>query len=76
MFFNLSPAKRELLRAAAANAVKILGVEKVELPESVKPVLEECDSRSSTPEPEERVRPEPVHERTQSQVGVNRVTEH
>ncbi|KAK2826298.1 hypothetical protein Q5P01_020512 [Channa striata] len=33
--------KRELLKAAKANAMKILGVEKLELPESVKPILSE-----------------------------------
>nr|XP_004566630.3 arginine/serine-rich protein 1 [Maylandia zebra]XP_004566632.2 arginine/serine-rich protein 1 [Maylandia zebra] len=43
--------KRELLEAAKANAMKILGVEKLELPESVKPILSEPER-----EPEKRVR--------------------
>ncbi|XP_006807548.1 arginine/serine-rich protein 1 [Neolamprologus brichardi] len=43
--------KRELLEAAKANAMKILGVEKMELPESVKPILSEPER-----EPEKRVR--------------------
>ncbi|XP_038585871.1 arginine/serine-rich protein 1 [Micropterus salmoides] len=57
--------KRELLKAAKANAMKILGVEKLELPESVKPLLsEQLESKWVAP-PEVRVRQDP--ERTLSQ---------
>uniref|UniRef100_A0A665TXM5 Arginine/serine-rich protein 1 n=1 Tax=Echeneis naucrates TaxID=173247 RepID=A0A665TXM5_ECHNA len=54
--------KRELLEAAKANAMKILGVEKLELPESVKPILSEESegSKQSSPEPETRVRHDPA----------------
>lgn len=66
-----SPDKRELLKAAKANAMKILGVEKLELPESVKPLLsEQLESKWVAP-PEVRVRQDP--ERTLSQVGLLRV---
>ncbi|XP_078145569.1 arginine/serine-rich protein 1 [Centroberyx gerrardi] len=61
--------KRELLRTAKANATKILEVEQLEIPESVKPILQEqpVESKSATPEPEARVRPESVPEKTPSQ---------
>ncbi|KAM7403823.1 hypothetical protein PAMA_004316 [Pampus argenteus] len=53
--------KRALLTAAKANGVKILNVEKLELPKSVKPILsEQCE--------ETMVRQDP--EKTPSQVGV------
>lgn len=55
--------KRELLEAAKANAMKILGVEKLELPESVKPILSEPEC-----EPEKRVRH--GSEKTAAQVSV------
>ncbi|KAM6912160.1 arginine/serine-rich protein 1 [Xenentodon cancila] len=55
--------KRELLEAAKANAMKMLGVEKLELPESVKPIL--SDSRRLSPEPTARVRHGPQGEVSQ-----------
>ncbi|KAM9354504.1 uncharacterized protein KZ484_012659 [Pholidichthys leucotaenia] len=51
--------KRGLLEAAKANAMKILGVEKIDLPKSVKPILSEPESKSLSPEPETRVRQGP-----------------
>ncbi|XP_044230431.1 arginine/serine-rich protein 1 isoform X1 [Thunnus albacares] len=55
--------KRELLKDAAANAVKILGLETLELPESVKPILsEQC---GESPVSETWVRQDP--EKTPSQ---------
>ncbi|XP_071327367.1 arginine/serine-rich protein 1 [Trachinotus anak] len=59
--------KRELLEAAKANAMKILGVEKLELPQSVKPILSDQSEESThmSPEPETRVRQDP--EKTLSQ---------
>ncbi|XP_042244120.1 arginine/serine-rich protein 1 isoform X3 [Thunnus maccoyii] len=55
--------KRELLKDAAANAVKILGLETLELPESVKPSLsEQC---GESPVSETWVRQDP--EKTPSQ---------
>lgn len=67
-FQNLTD-KRELLKAAKANAMKILGVEKLELPESVKPILFEqsVEFKQVSPDPEIRVRQDP--EKTPSQVG-------
>lgn len=61
--------KRELLQTAKANAMKILGMEKLELPESVKPILSEqsMESKQMSPEPVSRVRQDP--EKTPSQVG-------
>ncbi|XP_023255662.1 arginine/serine-rich protein 1-like isoform X2 [Seriola lalandi dorsalis] len=49
--------KREPLEAAKANALNILGVEKLELPESVKPIPSEksTESRWVSPEPETRI---------------------
>ncbi|TKS86371.1 Arginine/serine-rich protein 1 [Collichthys lucidus] len=58
--------KRVLLEVAKSNAMKILGVEKLELPESVKPILtEQSESTRASPEPEMRVRQDP--EKTPSQ---------
>lgn len=48
--------------------MKILGTEKLELPESVKPILsEQPESKWESTEPETRVRQD--HEKTLSQVG-------
>lgn len=48
--------------------MKILGAEKLELPESVKPILsEQPESKWESTEPETRVRQD--HEKTPSQVG-------
>ncbi|KAM3594894.1 uncharacterized protein V6R79_015446 [Siganus canaliculatus] len=60
--------KRELLKAAQTNAMKTLGTEKLELPESVKPVLPEpfVESRSPSPEPVLRVRQDPDKTMSQS----------
>ncbi|KAF7656007.1 hypothetical protein LDENG_00047560 [Lucifuga dentata] len=60
--------KRELLRAARANAIKLLGVEHLELPESVKPLLGEQPAETKQATPEARVRPEPVSQKTPSQI--------
>ncbi|XP_077399490.1 arginine/serine-rich protein 1 [Vanacampus margaritifer] len=53
--------KKELLKAAKTNAMKLLGVEKLELPESVKPILSEQVEEPlwELPEFEPRVRPHP-----------------
>uniref|UniRef100_A0A3Q2YAU2 Arginine/serine-rich protein 1 n=1 Tax=Hippocampus comes TaxID=109280 RepID=A0A3Q2YAU2_HIPCM len=53
--------KRELLKAAKSNAMKLLGVEKLELPESVKPILSEQlkEPQGVPPQSEKRVRPYP-----------------
>ncbi|XP_051942662.1 arginine/serine-rich protein 1 [Hippocampus zosterae] len=53
--------KRELLKAAKNNAMKLLGVEKLELPESVKPILSEQleEPQCVPPQFEKRVRPYP-----------------
>lgn len=62
--------KKELLEAAKTSAMKTLGVETLELPESVKPILTEQLAPvkpESSPEPEIRVRQAP--EKTASQVG-------
>lgn len=56
--------KRKLLEAAQTNAMKILGTNTLELPESVKPIL----PQSKWEIPETRVRHD--SERTQSQVGI------
>ncbi|XP_047202134.1 arginine/serine-rich protein 1 isoform X2 [Girardinichthys multiradiatus] len=49
--------KRELLEVAKANAMRMLGVEKLDLPESVKPILsDKPEARGSSPEPFTRVR--------------------
>ncbi|KAF3701424.1 Arginine/serine-rich protein 1 [Channa argus] len=59
--------KRELLKAAKANAMKILGVEKLELPESVKSILsEQSESKWESAEP--RVRKGAEKTRTQREV--------
>uniref|UniRef100_UPI0037E76E42 arginine/serine-rich protein 1 n=1 Tax=Semicossyphus pulcher TaxID=241346 RepID=UPI0037E76E42 len=48
--------KRELLKAAKANAMKILGVENLDLPESVQPILsEQSESKWVSPVPKTRV---------------------
>ena len=61
--------KRKLLEAAKANAMRILGVEKIELPESVKPILsEEPEPRPRSPEP--LVRRRQGSEMTGPQVGI------
>ncbi|XP_070698703.1 arginine/serine-rich protein 1 [Pempheris klunzingeri] len=58
--------KRELLKAAQTRAMEVLGVEKVELPESVKPNLpEQPESGWVSLEPQRRVRQDP--EKTLSQ---------
>uniref|UniRef100_A0A3Q3W3I6 Arginine/serine-rich protein 1 n=1 Tax=Mola mola TaxID=94237 RepID=A0A3Q3W3I6_MOLML len=69
--FGLSLSdKRELLQAAKANTMKVLGAEKLKLPESVKPILSEMPEASKweSPEPETRVGQDP--DQTLSQVGV------
>lgn len=54
-----------------ANATQALGMEQLDLPESVKPMEEQqLKTRLATPEPEERVRPEPLPQKSLSQVGV------
>lgn len=65
--FLCSPDKRELLKAAEANATRILGVEKLELPEGVKPILSEQSVESEQVSPDTWVRQDP--EETLSQVG-------
>lgn len=68
MFRLCSLDKRELLQAAKANAMKNLGVEKLELPDSVKPILsDQSESKWVPPEPEARVRQDPEKE---TQVGI------
>ncbi|XP_070776970.1 arginine/serine-rich protein 1 [Enoplosus armatus] len=57
--------KRELLKAAKTNAMKTVGVEKQELPESVKPILSEQSVESKQLSPETMVRQDP--EKTLSQ---------
>ncbi|XP_059209715.1 arginine/serine-rich protein 1 isoform X2 [Centropristis striata] len=56
--------KSQLLKAAVANATTVLGVEKLELPESVKPILSE-PSETKRVSPETWVRQDP--EKTPSQ---------
>ncbi|XP_023135122.1 arginine/serine-rich protein 1 [Amphiprion ocellaris] len=60
--------KKALLEAAKSNAMKILGVEKLDLPESVKPILSEqsAESERVSPEPETRVRQGPKKTASQS----------
>lgn len=62
--------KEELLKTAKENAAKILGVETLELPESVKPILPEelVQSEPGSPAPEMMRRQE--SEKTPSQVGL------
>ncbi|CAJ1073938.1 arginine/serine-rich protein 1-like%2C partial [Xyrichtys novacula] len=61
--------KKELLEAAKVNAMKILGVENLELPESVQPTLsEQSGSEQESPEPGTRV-PQ-LHTESFSQVRV------
>ncbi|XP_020500714.2 arginine/serine-rich protein 1 isoform X2 [Labrus bergylta] len=53
--------KRELLKAAYANSVKILGVDNLDLPESVKPILSKhLESKPVSPEPGTRVTQNPL----------------
>ncbi|KAM6972913.1 arginine/serine-rich protein 1 [Aplochiton taeniatus] len=64
--------KKQLLMAAKADAGKELGGKQLELPESVEAILIERPVETSltpqaNPEPEERVRPEPVPEKNQTQ---------
>uniref|UniRef100_A0A4W5PSU3 Arginine/serine-rich protein 1 n=1 Tax=Hucho hucho TaxID=62062 RepID=A0A4W5PSU3_9TELE len=69
-FVSLSiEEKGELLRTTKSNATQALGVEQLDLPESVKPILEEqqVKTRLATPEPEEWVRPEPLPQKSLSQ---------
>ncbi|XP_073339579.1 arginine/serine-rich protein 1 [Pagrus major] len=56
-----SDDKREFLKASKVKAVKILGTEKLELLESVKPILSEqsMESKQVSPEPETWVRHDP-----------------
>lgn len=65
----LSSEKGEL---RTTNATQALGMEQLDLPESVTPILEEQQLKTglATPEPEERVRPEPLPQKSLSQVGV------
>ncbi|XP_029973439.1 arginine/serine-rich protein 1 [Salarias fasciatus] len=60
--------KKALLMAAKNNAEKILGVEKLALPESVKPILVEelTEATRLSPEPVVRVRPTPEKIASQS----------
>uniref|UniRef100_A0A3Q1E8X9 Arginine/serine-rich protein 1 n=1 Tax=Acanthochromis polyacanthus TaxID=80966 RepID=A0A3Q1E8X9_9TELE len=60
--------KKALLEAAKSNAMKMLGVEKLDLPESVKPILSEesQESKRVSPEPETRVRQGPQKTSSQS----------
>lgn len=58
--------KKELLQVAKANAMKILGVENLELPKSVKSILSE-QSKSKRVSTEPMVRQDP--EKALSQVG-------
>ncbi|XP_060918446.1 arginine/serine-rich protein 1 [Labrus mixtus] len=53
--------KRELLKAAYANSMKILGVDNLDLPESVKPILpKHLESKPVSPEPGTRVTQNPM----------------
>lgn len=64
---NCLTEKRKLLEAAQANAMRTLGRNNLELPESVKPIL--CPMPPSKWEvPETRVRHD--SDKTQSQVGI------
>ncbi|XP_037602501.1 arginine/serine-rich protein 1 isoform X2 [Sebastes umbrosus] len=58
--------KRELLKAAEANATRILGVEKLELPEGVKPILSEQSVESEQVSPDTWVRQDPEETLSQS----------
>lgn len=59
--------KRQLLEAAQANAVRNLGTDNLELPESVKPVRP-TEPQSKWETPVTRVRHD--SEKTRSQVGI------
>lgn len=59
--------KKKLLEVAQANAMRMLGVARLELPESVKPILsEEQEPKRSSPEPVTRWKQDP----TTPEVGV------
>uniref|UniRef100_A0A3B4ZV00 Arginine/serine-rich protein 1 n=1 Tax=Stegastes partitus TaxID=144197 RepID=A0A3B4ZV00_9TELE len=60
--------KQVLLEAAKSNAMKTMGVEKLDLPESVKPILPEqpAESKWASPEPETWVRQGPQKTASQS----------
>lgn len=70
ILFNTSSDKREIIKTAETNAMKILGVEKLEVPEIVKPTLLEQFAQSElwSPVPETRLRED--LEKTLLQVGV------
>ncbi|XP_051503934.1 arginine/serine-rich protein 1 [Myxocyprinus asiaticus] len=61
--------KKYLLNIAKANATRILGVQNIELPASLKELDEEEKRRSSSVK-EERVRTDPVPQKTPAQVNV------
>ncbi|XP_076604414.1 arginine/serine-rich protein 1 [Chaetodon auriga] len=58
--------KRELLKAAQANATKILGGQNVELPKNVEPILSEQSVESKWVSAETRVRQDPEKSPSQS----------
>ncbi|XP_077476853.1 arginine/serine-rich protein 1 isoform X2 [Stigmatopora argus] len=60
--------KRELLKAAKTNAMKLLGVGKLELPESVKPILTEQIEEPEWGLPMVRPRPERMSPQQSSEV--------
>ncbi|XP_014066033.2 arginine/serine-rich protein 1 isoform X2 [Salmo salar] len=65
---SLSIEEKGELRTMKANATQALGMEQLDLPESVKPMEEQqLKTRLATPEPEERVRPEPLPQKSLSQ---------
>nr|XP_046222648.1 arginine/serine-rich protein 1 isoform X2 [Oncorhynchus gorbuscha] len=67
-FVSLRIEKKGELRTT--NATQALGMEQLDLPESVTPILEEQQLKTgrATPEPEERVRPEPLPQKSLSQL--------
>ncbi|XP_023842238.1 arginine/serine-rich protein 1 isoform X2 [Salvelinus sp. IW2-2015] len=66
---SLSIEEKGELRTTKANTTQVLGMEQLDVPESVKPILEEqqLKTRLATPEPEEWVRPEPLPQKSLSQ---------
>ncbi|XP_029531110.2 arginine/serine-rich protein 1 [Oncorhynchus nerka] len=66
-FVSLRIEKKEELRTT--NATQALGMEQLDPPESVTPILEEQQLKTglATPEPEEWVRPEPLPQKSLSQ---------
>lgn len=66
------PDKRELLEAAKVNAMKILGMDKLELPKSVTPMLSEQMESKWESEPETKTRVRQYPEKTPSQVGARK----